>query len=549
MVFVSEIEGTQMTTEMDYDVLVAGAGPVGLMLATELRLAGVRVLVIEQRTELDTAGKAGAINTAAAEAFERRGLLAELQAREVTMKAGAAPGPQGELRRPSSVGHFGGIQVPADPVDTDDPSLRDRGPSWYVQVPQVEVERVLGQRAAELGVEVRRGVEVAGFDPGDGGVTVHLQSSDGDGSDVRVAWLVGCDGGRSLVRRQAGFDFPGTDPTITFRQTEGTVEGTDRLGQGGWQHTPTGVYVYGPVPGRVRTVELDGPPADRDAPVTAAEMEASLRRVSGADVRVTEVTHGTRFTDNARQATTYRRGRVLLCGDAAHVHSPFSGQGLNLGIGDAVNLGWKLAATVHGWAPEGLLDTYTSERHPIGAWVLDWTRAQVAVMRGDAYSRALRGVVTDFLGTEDGATYYVTRISGLWQRYDLGGGHPLVGAIAPDLRLDDGTRLSDHSRQGRALLVDLAGDDRLAVLAQRYAGRLELVRGRRDDGHRGRSDGSHSDDSNRDPSADLSGLLVRPDGFVAWASADGVADPAGAADPADLTGLEAALARWLGPAS
>ena len=339
-----------MTTEMDYDVLVAGAGPVGLMLATELRLAGVRVLVVERRTELDTAGKAGAINTAAAEAFERRGLLAALQAREVTMKAGAAPGPPGERRRPSSVGHFGGIQVPADPVDTDDPSLRGRGPAWYVQVPQVEVERVLGQRAADLGVEVRRGVEVSGFDADEGGVTVRLQSADGDGVDVRAAWLVGCDGGRSLVRRQAGFEFPGTDPTITFRQTEGTVQGAEQLGRD-WRHTSTGVYVYGPVPGRVRTVELDGPPADRDAPVTAAEMEASLRRVSGVDVRVTEVISGTRFTDNARQATTYRRGRVLLCGDAAHVHSPFSGQGLNLGIGDAVNLGWKLAAAVRGGRP------------------------------------------------------------------------------------------------------------------------------------------------------------------------------------------------------
>jgi hypothetical protein len=247
-------------------------------------------------------------------------------------------------------------------------------------------------------------------------------------------------------------------------------------------------------------------------------MEASLRRVSGVDVRVTEVAGGSRFTDNARQATTYRRGRVLLCGDAAHVHSPFSGRGLNLGIGDAVNLGWKLAATVQGWAPEGLLDTYTSERHPIGAWVLDWTRAQVAVMRGDDYSRALRGVVTDFLGTRDGATYYVKRISGLWQRYDLGDGHPLVGATMPDLRLDDGTRLADHAHQGRALLVDLAGDDEPAALAKPYAGRLELVRGS--------SDG-----------AGLSGLLVRPDGFVAWASADGASDPAG---------LEAALTRWLG---
>ena len=416
--------------------------------------------------------------------------------------------------------YFGGIQVPADPVDEEDPSLRDRvGPAGpYLQIPQAEVERILGQRAAELGIEVRRGVQVSGFDADEAGVTVHLEGR----GDVRAAWLAGCDGGRSLVRHLAGFEFPGTDPETTGRQAVVTVEGAERLGRG-WQHTPTGVYVYGPVPGRVRTVELDGPPAERETPVTAAEMEASLRRVSGADVRVTEVTSGTRFTDNARQATTYRRGRVLLCGDAAHVHSPFSGQGLNLGIGDAVNLGWKLAATVRGWAPEGLLDSYTSERHPIGAWVLDWTRAQVAVMRGDAYSSALRGVVTDLLGTRDGATYYVKRISGLWQRYDLGNGHPLVGAAMPDLTLEDGTRLSDHTRGGGALLVDLAADDRLADLAARYAGRVQLVRGRCEV-----ADG-----------AGLSGLLARPDGFVAWAAADGASD---------LVGLEAALKRWLGEA-
>ncbi|WP_329568785.1 FAD-dependent monooxygenase [Kitasatospora sp. NBC_01266] len=501
---------TTGTSRTDYDVLVAGAGPVGLMLATELKLAGVRVLVVEERTELDTAPKAGAINTASAEAFERRGLLPAVEA-----VRGHQPF-QGEQRRPPFVGHFGGIQVPADCVDEQDPSLRGRGPAWYVQVPQVEVERILAQRAARLGVEVRRGVAVSGFDEDEAGVTVHLRGGD----DVRATWLVGCDGGRSQVRRQAGFEFPGTDPEITVRHTAGTVVGAEHLGQG-WQHTPTGVYVYGPKPGQVRTVELDGPPADREAPVTAAEMEASLRRVSGADVRVPEVTFGTRFTDNARQATTYRRGRVLLCGDAAHVHSPFSGQGLNLGIGDAVNLGWKLAATVQGWAPEGLLDTYTSERHPIGAWVLDWTRAQVAVMRGDANSSALRSVVTDFLGTRDGATYYVKRISGLWQQYDLGNGHPLVGATMPDLRLDDGTRLADHTHHGRALLVDLAGDDQLAALAKSYPGRLELLRGSAD-------------------GAGVSGLLVRPDGFVAWASADGAGDPAG---------LEAALARWLGDAT
>ena len=497
---------TTGTSRMDYDVLVAGAGPVGLMLATELQLAGARVLVAERRDDLDTTVKAGAINTASAEAFERRGLLPALEAVE---------GQQGERRRPPSVGHFGGIQVPAGPVDAADPCLRDRGQAgWYLMVPQVEVERILGQRAAELGVEVRRGVEVRGFDADEAGVTVHLA----DSGDVRVAWLAGCDGGHSLVRRLAGFEFPGTDPQITGRQAVATVAGAERLGQG-WQYTPTGVYVYRP-PGRVVTVEFDGPPADRKAPVTAAEIEASLRRVSGVGVRVTEVISAARYTDNARQATTYRRGRVLLCGDAAHVHSPFSGQGLNLGLGDAVNLGWKLAATVQGWAPEGLLDTYTGERHPIGAWVLDWTRAQVAVMRGDADTRALRSVVTDFLGTRDGATHYVKRISGLCQRYDLGDGHPLVGATMPSLRLDDGTRLADHTHGGGALLVDLAGDDQLAALAKPYAGRLELVRGS--------SDG-----------AAVSGLLVRPDGFVAWASAGGASDPAG---------LEAALTRWLGAA-
>jgi 2-polyprenyl-6-methoxyphenol hydroxylase-like FAD-dependent oxidoreductase len=498
------------TRPTDYDVLVAGAGPVGLMLATELRLAGVRVLVVERRAEPDTASKAHAVNTAAAEALDRRGLLAAVKALK-----GQQPF-QGGKQAPS-VGHFGGIQVPAGPVDTDDPSLRGRGPAWYVPVPQVEVERILGARAEELGVEVRRGVELLGFAADESGATVHLE-----GGDVRVAWLVGCDGGRSLIRRQAGFDFPGTDPEITVRQAVGTVEGVEQLGEG-WQHTPTGVYVYGPKPGWVRTVELDGPPKDREAPVTAAEMEASLRRVSGLDVRVTEVNAGgTRFTDHARQASTYRRGRVLLCGDAAHVHSPFSGQGLNLGIGDAVNLGWKLAATVQGWAPAGLLDTYTSERHPIGAGVLDWTRAQVAAMRGDAYSSALRSVVTDFLGTRDGATHYVKRISGLSQRYDLGGGHPLVGALMPELRLDDGTRLADHAHTGRALLVDLAGDEELAALAKPYAERLELVRG------------------TTSADAGFSGLLVRPDGFVAWASADGATDPAG---------LETALARWLGDAA
>jgi len=509
-----------MSTENDtnYDVLVAGAGPIGLMLAIELQLAGVRVLVVERREEPDTVVKAEGINTASIEALDRRGLLPAVEDvvrrlfPEPPKTAGVARGHYAPF-----AGHFGGIQVPAGPVDRDDPLLRNRGQAgWYLQVPQVELERVLGQRAVELGAEVRRGVEVRGFDADDSGVTVHLARGD----DARAAWLVGCDGGRSQVRRLAGFDFPGTDPEIMGRQGVFTVAGAEQL-KSGWQYTPTGLYVSGPKPGRLRTIEFDSSPPDRDAPVTAAEMEDSVRRVSGVDVRITEIASAARFTDNARQATTYRRGRVLLCGDAAHVHSPFSGQGMNLGFGDAMNLGWKLAATVRGWAPEGLLDTYTSERHPVGASILDWTRAQVAVMRGDAGASALRSLLTDFLGTPDGATHYVKRASGLWPRYDFGGletSHPLVGAMAPKLRLDDGTWLADHAHPGRTLLVDLTGGDQLSDLAKPYAGRLDLVRGTA-------------------AGSGLSGLLVRPDGFVAWASADGVSD---------LAGLQAALTRWLG---
>ena len=234
---------------------------------------------------------------------------------------------------------------------------------------------------------------------------------------------MGCDGGRSTVRKLAGFDFPGTEPEIDAHQAMVEMEGSEALGTG-WHATATGVYAHGPVPGRVLTVEFGGVPADRDGAITAEELQASIRNVSGTEVVVTGVKTATRFTDNARQATTYRLGRVLLAGDAAHVHSPFGGQGLNLGIGDAANLGWKLAATVLGWAPEGLLDTYTTERHPIGAWVLDWTRAQVALMRPDPRARALREVVTDLTRTVTGTTYFAKKISGVWQRYDLHGRPP-----------------------------------------------------------------------------------------------------------------------------
>lgn len=205
------------------------------------------------------------------------------------------------------VGHFAGVMVSSAGVHFDDPAFRDVGPAaGVVVVRQQAVEALLAERAADLGVEVRRGVAVTGFEADDGGVTVHL----GD-DEIRAGWLVGCDGGRSLVRKGAGFDFPGTDPTVTGRQALVELTGADAL-RTGWNHTDHGVYVHGPVPGRILTVEFDGPPEDRDAPITAQELEDSLRRVSGVDVRVTKVHTATRFTDNARQASTYRRGRVLL---------------------------------------------------------------------------------------------------------------------------------------------------------------------------------------------------------------------------------------------
>jgi 2-polyprenyl-6-methoxyphenol hydroxylase-like FAD-dependent oxidoreductase len=505
---------------MDHDVVISGGGPVGLMLACELRLAGVDVLVLERLTEIDTTIKAGAINVPTAEACYRRGMAAPFQEQQrlgyermksfmaKVIPAGASMPPT----MPRIVGHFAGIMVGADLVDRTDPAFRESGPAADIMlVAQAAVEEVLWHRANELGVQARRGVEVTGFDADDDGVTVRF----GDES-VRAGWLVGCDGGRSVVRKLAGFDFPGTDPAVTGRQALVEMEGAEALGMG-WNRTDDGIYVHGPVPGRILTVEFDGPPAERDAPITLAELQESLRRTSGVDVTITRVISATRFTDNARQATTYRRGRVLLAGDAAHVHSPFGGQGLNLGIGDAVNLGWKLAATIRGWAPDGLLDTYTAERHPIGEWVLEWTRAQVALMRPDRRTRSLLNVVTDLLGTEDGATYLARKLSGVLHRYDFGDGHPLVGSSAPDLEFADGTRLAEHCVDGRALLLDLADSPELRAAAEVWHDRLHVLTVK--------------------PSGanELTGMLLRSDGHVAWAAEDG-----------DLDGLTRALARWLG---
>jgi 2-polyprenyl-6-methoxyphenol hydroxylase-like FAD-dependent oxidoreductase len=479
--------------KQDADVTVVGAGPVGLVLAAELALAGASVQVLERLAEPDDAMKAQSINVPTAEALDRRGLL-----------------PAGR-RAPDSrfTGHFAGMVLDADLVDWSDPDLAAHTAADGARMlPQHELEALLAEHVARLGVPVHRGVEVTALDDTGDGVDVGTTAG-----TVRTGWLVGCDGGHSAVRRLTGIDFPGTDPELTGYQAVVDIADPEKLADG-WTWSTEGAYRYGPQPGRVATVEFDDPPADRSAPITLEELQTSLRRVSGTDVTLTALRAApTRWTDNTRQAATYKAGRVLLAGDAAHVHPPFGGQGLNLGVGDAMNLGWKLGAVLAGWAPAGLLDTYDAERRPVGAWVLDWTRAQIGVLRGDAQSAALRKVVGDLLSTVDGTTYAVKKISGVTQRIDLPGPHPLVGRFVPDLWCGDASRLVDHGHGGGFLLLDRTPDGAFARRAAAWAGPVHSVR----------------DQSVAAPA----GVLVRPDGVVAWAT--------DTTDATNLAGLEAAL--------
>ena len=374
---------------MIYDVVIAGAGPVGLFLACELRLADLSVLVLEQAEDSRSPlkrlpfGRRG-LSAPTIEAFYRRGWLNDIAALEPVktglMGGGVSGAGARQPRHPA--GHFAGIQFDADKIDSSKWPYRLPSPAGASMAVEMEqLESALSRRASAMGVEIRRGVGVEAFDPSDDNVTVCA-----GGETFRGRWLVGCDGGRSTVRKAGGFDFVGTDPEFTGYTVRVEMADPEKLSQGR-TYTPTGMY-FQSRPGTIAMVEFDGGAFHRSQPLTLEQVQGVLRRVSDTDVTVTALRLATTWTDRACQAVAYRKGRVLLAGDAAHIHSPLGGQGLNLGLVDAMNLGWKLASTIRGDAPAGLIDSYLSERHPVGAQVLDWSRAQVALMRPSQSSRA-----------------------------------------------------------------------------------------------------------------------------------------------------------------
>lgn len=489
---------------MIHDVVIAGAGPVGLFLACELRLAGVSVLVLEQADDPHSSlkrlpfGMRG-LWAPSTDAFYRRGMLDDIlmpQAVGGGFGSGASVTGKGADRPRRPAGHFAGIQFDYDNIDTAKWPYRLPGsPIANVASDMEHIEAGLAARAEAMGVEVRRGVGVDGFESSDDGVAVRA-----GGETFHTRWLVGCDGARSTVRKAGGFEFVGTDPEFTGYSVQVDVADPKQL-KPGRSYTPTGMYAQGQ-PGDIAMVEFDGGAFHRTQPLTLEHVQAVLRRVAGVDVTLTALKAGTTWTDRAYQATTYRKGRVLLAGDAAHMHSPLGGQGLNLGFGDAMNLGWKLAATIRGDAPVDLLDSYESERHSVGERVLDWSRAQVALMRPSRNSRALEAIIRDVIDTRDGATYFAERVWGISLRYDLGSSHPLVGRSAPDFELVDGRKLGEILRNGKGLLLDFNVAGPLRSLADRWSGRITYVASE----VRGR--------------LGLSSVLVRPDGFIACVGED-----------------------------
>ena len=490
------------------DVVIVGAGPVGLLTAIELTLGGGRVLVLDRLAAASTTIKALAVGAIGGEALQRRGMAAAVAAADgrsrETMRRFAGESAAAGQGRPSTIGgHFAGLAMIRADLQRE-PERRPR------LIDQQGLETVLAERAHALGIAVRRACDVTGFEQDGDGVAVAWASPTGSDS-IRCSWLVGCDGGRSAVRKAAGFAFPGTPPTLTMYQAVAAIDHPERLLPVGWRRTRGGVVAYGPFPGRLFMLDFSGPPADRQAPVTREEVEAVLRRVSGAEVRVTALEVANRWTDNTRLADSYRRGRVLLAGDAAHVHAPFGGQGLRLGLVDAANLGWKLAAILRGEMPDGLLDSYNAERRPVAEAVLANTLAQVAIMRPDPQSGAMRDIVARLMGLDDANRLFGEMMNGLAHRYDLGSERDEVGLLAGDRPVGQGgDTLYGLMQHGAGVLLDASPQARASALVAGVTDSVRCVT------------------VGEGPST-----LVRPDSCIAWAGDD-------------LAGLEDAARRWFG---
>ncbi|MFB7231337.1 FAD-dependent monooxygenase [Streptomyces fimicarius] len=483
------------------DVLVVGAGPTGMTLAAELRLAGARVTVLERLARRSGESRGLGFTTRTMEILDQRGLLSRF----------------GDIET-STVGHFGGL-----PIDF---SLLDGAGQAAKSVPQSETESRLEEWAVELGADIRRGDEVLAVREGGAGVEVDLRGPDGPAT-LTAPWLVGCDGGRSTVRGAAGFDFPGTAATMEMFLAD--VKGVELAPRMTGQTLSGGMVMVGPLPGgvtRIVVCERGTPPRRRESPPEFAEVAAAWERLTGESIAHAEPVWVSCFGDATRQVTTYRRGRVLLAGDAAHIHLPAGGQGMNTGIQDAMNLGWKLGAVATGRAPESLLDSYHEERHPVGRRLLMNTRAQGLLLLGGPEVQPLRQVFGELVRFDEVARHLAAMVSGQEIRYDVGGGgHPLLGRRMPHLELlgaEHKTSTTELLRTGRGLLLDLVGNARLRQRAVPWAARVDTVVAEPHDG----------------PAVqDLAGttaLLIRPDGHVAWAA------------PGSHHDLPMALERWFG---
>ena len=499
--------------EKQVDVVVVGAGPVGLLTAIELTLGGVRVLVLERLAAPSMFTKAASIGPLGIEALQRRGMAAAIAAAQkrtlvAMMKPTEQEGPVTPGRGPKYSGHFAGL-ILIRPDAQKEPERRTR------LVDQQAAEAMLAERSLSLGIEVSRECDVTSFVQQADGVDVEWASPAGAGR-IRCSYLVGCDGGRSAIRKMAGFEFPGTPPTMTMYQATAEFDYPERL-PGGFRHTSRGMFAYGFQPNRVIMMDFSGPPEDREAPVTREDIEAVLRRVSGADVRVKTLENGSRWTDNTRLADTYRRGRVLLAGDAAHVHSPFGGQGMSLGLSDAANLGWKLAAVIRGEMPESLLDTYTAERRPIAESVLANILAQTAIMRPDPQSSAMRDIVAKLMELDDVNRLIGEMMSGLSIRYDLASERDDVGRLIGNKPISHGDgegSLYDLMQDGMGVLLDASTEGKASRFVAARTQRIRCVV------------------VDTGPS-----MLIRPDACIAWAGEENGMD-----------GLEEALRRWFIPA-